>query len=77
MGVLNSCQHFASPALGSLVYNAVIIIVGCLGYKQWGIAAFAYGVALGAALNLAVQIPALKRVGCVIASPCAPIIPAL
>ncbi|NLU47870.1 MAG: murein biosynthesis integral membrane protein MurJ [Syntrophomonadaceae bacterium] len=63
MGVLNSCQHFASPALGSLVYNAVIIIVGCLGYKQWGIAAFAYGVALGAALNLAVQIPALKRVG--------------
>lgn len=63
MGILNSYQHFASPALGSLVYNAVIIIVGFLGYEQWGIAAFAYGVALGAALNLAVQIPALKRTG--------------
>lgn len=63
MGILNSYQHFASPALGSLVYNAVIIIVGFLFYEQMGIAAFSYGVALGAALNLAVQIPALKKVG--------------
>lgn len=63
MGILNSYQHFASPALGSLVYNGVIIIVGFLFYEQLGIAAFSYGVALGAALNLAVQIPALKKVG--------------
>lgn len=63
MGILNSYQHFAAPALGSLIYNLVIIIVGFLGFEQLGIAAFSYGVALGAALNLAVQIPALKKVG--------------
>ena len=63
MGILNSYQHFTSPALGSLVYNVVIIIVGFLFYERLGIAAFSYGVALGAALNLAVQIPALKKVG--------------
>lgn len=63
MGILNSYRHFASPALGSLVYNLVIILVGMLFFEQWGIAAFSYGVALGAVLNFAVQIPALRRVG--------------
>lgn len=63
MGILNSHQHFLSPALGSLVYNLVIILVGVLLFDRLGIAAFSYGVALGAALNLAVQIPALRRVG--------------
>lgn len=63
MGILNSYNNFAAPALGSLVYNLVIILVGVALVKQFGIAAFAYGVVIGAALNFAVQIPALKKVG--------------
>lgn len=63
MGVLNSYNRFAAPALGSLVYNLVIILVGVAFYNEFGIAAFSYGVVLGAALNFAVQIPALRQVG--------------
>ena len=63
MGVLNSYNHFAAPALGSLVYNLVIIVVGVAFYKQFGVAAFSYGVVLGAFLNFMVQIPALRKVG--------------
>lgn len=63
MGILNSHNHFVAPAIGSLVYNMVIILVGISFVKQLGIAAFSYGVVLGAAFNFAVQIPALCRVG--------------
>lgn len=63
MGILNSYNHFASPAIGSLVYNLFIILVGVALVKHLGIAAFAYGVVIGAVLNFAVQIPALRKVG--------------
>lgn len=63
MGVLNSHNRFAAPAIGSLVYNLVIILIGMLFFKQFGIAAFSYGVVIGAILNFVVQIPALKKVG--------------
>lgn len=63
LGLLNSYQHFKTPALGSLLYNLVIIIVGLLLYNQMGVAAFAYGVTIGALANFAVQIPALKKIG--------------
>jgi putative peptidoglycan lipid II flippase len=63
MGVLNSYNRFAAPALGSLVYNLVIIVVGMALYQRFGVVAFSYGVVLGAMLNFAVQIPALKKVG--------------
>jgi putative peptidoglycan lipid II flippase len=63
MGILNSFNNFAAPAIGSLVYNLVIIIVGVLLQEQYGITAFAIGVVVGSALNFAVQIPALKKVG--------------
>ncbi|MDD4550455.1 MAG: murein biosynthesis integral membrane protein MurJ [Syntrophomonadaceae bacterium] len=63
MGILNSYNNFAAPALGSLVYNLVIIVVGVALVDQIGIAAFSYGVVLGAILNFVVQIPALRRVG--------------
>ncbi len=63
MGVLNSYQHFAAPALGSLVYNLVIIVFGLAFEKEMGIAAFSWGVVLGAILSFAVQVPALWRVG--------------
>ncbi|MGR6835410.1 murein biosynthesis integral membrane protein MurJ [Syntrophomonas erecta] len=63
MGVLNSYNNFAAPAMGSLVYNLVIIVVGIALVDKLGIAAFSYGVVIGAILNFVVQIPALKRVG--------------
>lgn len=63
MGILNSYNHFASPAIGSLVYNLFIILIGVALVKQLGIAAFSYGVVIGAILNFAVQIPALRKVG--------------
>lgn len=63
MGILNSYNHFAAPAIGTLVYNLLIIIVGVALVNQIGIAAFSYGVVIGAALNFLVQIPALRRVG--------------
>lgn len=63
MGILNSYHHFAAPAWGSLVYNATIIVVGVFLVKPLGVAAFSIGVAVGAILNLVVQIPALRKVG--------------
>ncbi|MEN6460646.1 MAG: murein biosynthesis integral membrane protein MurJ [Syntrophomonas sp.] len=63
MGVLNSHNRFAAPAIGSLVYNLVIILIGIAFFKEFGIAAFSYGVVIGAILNFIVQIPALRKVG--------------
>lgn len=63
MGVLNSHHHFFAPALGSLLYNVAIIGVGLALVDQLGIAAFSYGVVLGAVVNFLVQIPALRRIG--------------
>jgi len=63
MGVLNAHRHFASPAIGSLLYNFMIILVGWLLSPYLGIMGFSIGVVVGAMANLGVQIPALIRVG--------------
>jgi putative peptidoglycan lipid II flippase len=63
MGVLNSHNRFAAPAMGSLVYNFIIILIGLGFYQKFGIAAFSYGVVMGALLSFVVQIPALSRLG--------------
>jgi len=63
MGVLNSREHFLTPALGGIVYNLGIIICGVALVDKLGIAAFSYGVVVGAALNFMIQIPALAKVG--------------
>ena len=62
-GILNSYNEFVAPALGSILYNLLIIVIGVLLVKQLGIIAFSYGVVIGAVLNFAIQIPALRRVG--------------
>lgn len=62
MGVLNARKHFTLPALGGIMYNLGIIVVGVLLAQQWGIMAFSVGVVVGSALSCAVQIPALVRV---------------
>ncbi|QNB46166.1 murein biosynthesis integral membrane protein MurJ [Thermanaerosceptrum fracticalcis] len=63
MGILNSYQHFLAPAVGSVMYNLGIIVVGLLLAPSFGIVGFAIGVVVGAALNFAVQLPALLKLG--------------
>lgn len=62
-GILNSYNKFAAPAIGSVLYNLFIIVIGIALVKQLGIHAFAIGVVIGAVFNFAVQIPALRQVG--------------
>lgn len=65
MGVLNSHKIFWPSALGTLLYNACIIVIGPLLVSglHLGIDGFAFGVVFGAIANFAVQIPALRRLG--------------
>ncbi len=63
LGILNSFNHFTTPALGGIIYNLGIIVVGVAFMDRIGIVAFAYGVVIGAFLNFLVQLPALIRVG--------------
>ena len=62
-GILQSYKHFSSPALGAVLYNITIILVGLLLARLFhlGIMGFSIGVVCGAIVNLAVQLPAMKR----------------
>jgi putative peptidoglycan lipid II flippase len=63
MGLLNAHQHFLSPALAPTFYWLGMII-GLLAWgPAWGIDGLAWGAVLGAALHLAVQLPALRGLG--------------
>lgn len=64
MGILNAHKVFWPSALGSVLYNASIIVFGpILALMGLGISGFAFGVVIGAVANFAVQIPALRRIG--------------
>ena len=60
MATLNARHHFLFPAIAPLVYN-LSIIVGALAFDD--VQALAASVVVGAALHLAVQVPALVAVG--------------
>lgn len=61
VGALQANQHFLLPALAPMLYNVGQIIgVTVLG-PRLGIHGLAYGVILGAALHLGIQIPGLAR----------------
>lgn len=66
MGILNSYKIFWPSAVGTILYNASVILFGAL-FADSGdsrsIAGFAFGVVIGAAANFLVQVPALRRVG--------------
>ncbi|MFZ7103407.1 MAG: murein biosynthesis integral membrane protein MurJ [Peptococcaceae bacterium] len=62
-GILHSYKHFFSPALGSVLYNLGIIVVGILLVDRFGIMGFSIGVVAGAMANFLVQVPALKQIG--------------
>lgn len=62
-GILNSRSHFLLPALAPWLYNACIIGAVLLLGPATGVAAAAWGVAVGALLHLLVQLPGLRRIG--------------
>ena len=63
MGLLNARERFALPALAFNVYNLLIIACAVVLAPIYGIYGVAYGVVVGAALYLLVQIPGLVRMG--------------
>ncbi|AFV03589.1 hypothetical protein UNSWDHB_1692 [Dehalobacter sp. UNSWDHB] len=66
MGILNSYKIFWPSALGTVLYNASVILFGALfanSGEARSISGFAFGVVIGAAVNFLVQVPSLRRVG--------------
>ncbi|MSQ31011.1 MAG: murein biosynthesis integral membrane protein MurJ [Dehalococcoidia bacterium] len=62
-GILNARQHFLAPALAPLIYNLSIIVAATLFETRFGVAGLAWGVVIGSAGHLVVQLPALWSVG--------------
>lgn len=60
---LQANQHFLLPGLSPILYNVGQIVGVIFLSKQFGIFGLAYGVILGAALHLAIQIPGLLHFG--------------
>jgi len=63
MATLNAHQHFALPALAPASYRLGWIISMVVLVPRFGIHGLAWGVVLGAAMHLVVQIPALRGLG--------------
>ncbi len=65
MGILNSLRHFATPALSPVLLNIAIIAAALFlrGFFEAPVTALAVGVLVGGFLQLAVQIPALRKRG--------------
>lgn len=63
MASLQANQHFILPALAPTMYNVGQIAGALFFVPRFGIHGLVYGVILGAALHLLVQIPALFRFG--------------
>lgn len=62
-GILNSYQQFTVPAAAPLLYNLAIIAAAIFLAPVMGVEGLALGVAVGSLAHLAVQLPALARVG--------------
>jgi putative peptidoglycan lipid II flippase len=70
MGILNACNRYGVPALASTIFNVGSVAFGVLLGFWMGphigispIEGMAYGVVLGGALQLAWQLPSLRRAG--------------
>jgi putative peptidoglycan lipid II flippase len=61
--VLNTHQHFILPAIAPLVYNLGIMFGAVVLSPSYGVNGLIYGVILGAAGHLLVQVPGLLRYG--------------
>ncbi len=63
MGMLNARQHFVLPALAPSLLNLALIAAVWLLVPSLGVRGLAFGYVGGALLHLAIQLPALPRVG--------------
>lgn len=62
-GILQCYKEFTVPALGAVVYNIAIIVIGLLLARHISIMGFTIGVVVGAALNLLLQIRSMRQYG--------------
>lgn len=62
-GILNSYKRFVAYALAPIFYNIGIILGVIVFYPLLGVPGLAWGVVLGAALHLLVQLPSVRAVG--------------
>ena len=62
-GICHVYQSFFAPAIGSLLYNIVIIFLGIWLMPVAGISGFAAGVVAGSFLNFLVHLPPLIKIG--------------
>ena len=68
-GILNTWKKFAVPAASPVLLNVALILALVIGaplFRRWGIEpiyAQCVGVMVGGVLQLAIQIPALRRIG--------------
>ncbi len=62
-GILQCYKEFTVPAMGAVVYNITIIVLGLLLSRRLGVMGFSIGVVVGAALNLAMQVRTLIQYG--------------
>lgn len=63
MASLQANQHFLFPALAPTMYNVGQIIGALLFVPRFGIQGLVYGVILGAAFHLLIQVPAMIKYG--------------
>ncbi|MGL6109956.1 MAG: murein biosynthesis integral membrane protein MurJ [Rubrivivax sp.] len=69
-GILNTWKRFAVPAVTPVLLNLAVIAAAWWGtplFRAWGlnpVLALAVGVMVGGALQAAIQIPALRAIGC-------------
>jgi putative peptidoglycan lipid II flippase len=62
-GVLQSFKSFFIYSLAPILYNIGIIIGALYFVPRWGVVGLAWGVVLGAAMHMLIQIPAVKKLG--------------
>ncbi len=63
MASLQANQHFVLPAMAPILYNVGQIIGAVVFVPRFGIHGLVYGVILGAAMHLLIQVPALFKFG--------------
>ena len=61
MASLQANQHFLTPAMAPILYNVGQIIGAVLLVPRYGIYGLVYGVILGAAMHLLIQVPAIFK----------------
>lgn len=65
MGILNSLKHFAAPALAPVLLNIAMIlsVIILMPYLSRPVLSLSFGVIVGGVLQLALQIPFLRKKG--------------